>query len=153
MSLITRRSLLENAAKGGLAVGAGGLIAACGGSSSGTSSAATSGTSTAAAGTPKHGGSLHAGLTGGSSSDTCDPNTIVNNTDYCRAANLYEGFVWTNADAQMYYRLAEEMTPNKDATVWTIRLRQGCHVPQRQGRDRRRPDLLDQPRAQPQGSG
>ncbi len=140
MSLITRRSLLENAAKGGLAVGAGGLIAACGGSSSGTSSAATSGTSTAAAGTPKPGGSLHAGLTGGSSSDTCDPNTIVNNTDYCRAANLYEGLVWTTADAQLYYRLAEEMTPNKDGTVWTIRLRQG--VTFHNGKDVTADDLI-----------
>jgi peptide/nickel transport system substrate-binding protein len=124
MSFITRRTLLENAAKGGLVLGAGGLIAACGGSSSSPSSTAST-TSTVAAGTPKKGGTLRAGLTGGSSSDTCDPNTIVNNTDYCRAANLYEGLVWTNADAVLYYRLAEEMTPNKDATVWTIRLRSG----------------------------
>ncbi len=139
MSLITRRSLLENAAKGGLAVGAGGLIAACGSSSS-KSSAATTGSSTASAGTPKPGGMLHAGLTGGSSSDTCDPNTIVNNTDYCRAANLYEGLVWTTADAQLYYRLAEEMTPNKDATVWTIRLRQG--VTFHNGKDLTADDLI-----------
>ena len=44
-----------------------------------------------AAGTPKHGGTLHAGLTGGSSSDTADPNTIVNNTDYARAAEPVRG--------------------------------------------------------------
>ena len=37
MNPITRRRLLENTAKGGLALGAGGLIAACGlGSSSST---------------------------------------------------------------------------------------------------------------------
>jgi peptide/nickel transport system substrate-binding protein len=136
MSLITRRSLLENAAKGGLALGAGGLIAAS--SFPAKSSAATTGASTS--GTPKPGGTLHAGLTGGSSSDTCDPNTIVNNTDYCRAANLYEGLVWLTADAQMYYRLAEEMTPNKDATVWTIRLRQG--VTFHNGKDLTADDLI-----------
>ena len=111
----------SNAAKGGLALSAGGLLASCGSSSSSSSHAASSAASSA----PKHGGTLHAGLTGGSSSDTLDPNTIVNNTDYARVANLYEGLVWVNADAQPYYRLAEEMTPNKDATVWTIRLRSG----------------------------
>lgn len=33
--------------------------------------------------------------------------------------------MWTNSQAQTYLRLAEEMTPNPDATVWTIRLRPG----------------------------
>ncbi|MFZ0382439.1 MAG: ABC transporter substrate-binding protein [Solirubrobacteraceae bacterium] len=140
MTPITRRRLLENAAKGGLAVGAGGLIAACGSSGSSSSTAATTGSSTAAAGTPKHGGTLRAGLTGGSSSDTADPNTIVNNTDYARAALLYEGLVWLNADAQQYNRLAEEMTPNKDATVWTIRLRPG--VTFHNGKDVTADDLI-----------
>ena len=140
MTLITRRRLLENAAKGGLAVGAGGLIAACGSSGSSSSTAATTGSSTAAAGTPKHGGTLRAGLTGGSSSDTADPNTIVNNTDYARAALLYESLVWLNADAQQYNRLAEEMTPNKDATVWTIRLRSG--VTFHNGKDVTADDLI-----------
>jgi peptide/nickel transport system substrate-binding protein len=139
MTLITRRTLLENAAKGGLVVGAGGLIAACGGSSSSSSSAASSGSATSV-GTPKHGGTLHAALTGGSSSDTADPNTIVNNTDYARAANLYEGLVWLDANAQQYNRLAEEMTPNKDATVWTIRLRQG--VTFHNGKDVTADDLI-----------
>jgi peptide/nickel transport system substrate-binding protein len=140
MSLITRRTLLENAAKGGLVVGAGGLIAACGSSGSSSSSAATTGSSTTPAGTPKRGGTLRAGLTGGSSSDTTDPNTIVNNTDYARAALLYEGLVWTDANASLYNRLAEEMTPNKDGTVWTIRLRQG--VTFHNGKDVTADDLI-----------
>jgi peptide/nickel transport system substrate-binding protein len=139
MTDITRRRLLGNAAKGGLAVGAGGLIAACGSSSSSSSSAATTG-SQASSGTPKHGGTLRAGLTGGSSSDTADPNTIVNNTDYARAALLYEALVWTNSQAQQYNRLAEEMTPNKDATVWTIRLRSG--VTFHNGKDVTADDLI-----------
>ena len=125
MSLMSRRTLLENTAKGGVALGAGTLLASCGSSSSSSSTASAASHTSSSAGTPKHGGTLHAGLTGGSSSDTTDPNTIVNNTDYARAANLYEGLVWLNADAQQYNRLAEEMTPNKDATVWTIRLRKG----------------------------
>ena len=122
MSLISRRTLLENAAKGGLVLSAGSLLAACGSSAS-SSSSATSGTKAASTGTPRHGGTLHVGLTGGSSSDTLDPNSLLNNADYARASKLYESLVWTNAQGQAYLRLADEMTPNKDATVWTIRLR------------------------------
>src|SRR3984885_6560931 len=125
MSPMTRRTLLENTAKGGVALSAGTLLASCGSSSSSSSSATAAGQTTSSAASAKHGGTLHAGLTGGSSSDTTDPNTIVNNTDYARAANLNEGLVWLDANAQQYNRLAEEMTPNKDATVWTIRLRKG----------------------------
>src|ERR1700729_1457836 len=141
MSLMSRRTLLENTAKGGVALGAGTLLASCGSSSSPSSSTASAaGQTSSAAGTPKHGGTLHAGLTGGSSSDTTDPNTIVNNTDYARAANLYEGLVWLDANAQQYNRLAEEMTPNKDATVWTIRLRKG--VTFHNGKDLTADDLI-----------
>jgi peptide/nickel transport system substrate-binding protein len=134
VSLITRRSLLGNAAKGGLVLGAGGLLAACGSSSSSASG------SDAAATTPRRGGTLRAGLTGGSSSDTLDPNNPVNVTDYARVACLFEALVWLNADAQQYYRLAEEMTPNKDATVWTIRLREG--VTFHNGQDLTADDLI-----------
>ncbi|HXO09395.1 MAG TPA: ABC transporter substrate-binding protein [Solirubrobacteraceae bacterium] len=124
MSLMSRRTLLENSAKGGLALSATGLIAACGSSSS-SSSKSSSASSSGASGTPKHGGTIHAGVTGGSSSDTADPNLLVNNTDYARAQNLYDALVWLTPGAQPYFRLAQEMTPNKDATVWTIRLRKG----------------------------
>jgi peptide/nickel transport system substrate-binding protein len=122
MRPISRRTFLENTIKGGVALGAGGVIAACGSGSSSTSAASSS---TQAAGKPKHGGTLHAGLTGGSSADTNDPNFLLNNTDYARVQNIFDPLVWLTADARPYYRLAEEMTPNKDATVWTIRLRKG----------------------------
>ena len=131
--MITRRTLLENTASGSLALGAGGLISACGSSTSSSSSSDPTGT-------PKHGGTLHAGLIGGSSSDTVDPNNPVNVTDYARVANLYEALLWLDADAQQYNRLAEEMTPNKDATVWTIRLRKG--VTFHNGKDLTAEDLI-----------
>jgi len=120
MRTVTRRELLSGAAKGGLALSAGGLIAACGGSSKTTSSHPLP-----SATKPRHGGTLTIGLTGGSSSDTLDPNSPVNNTDYARVANLYDALVWQDANARPYLRVAEEMTPNKDATTWTIRLRKG----------------------------
>ena len=43
-------------------------------------------------------------------------------------------------DARQYNRLAEEMTPNKDATVWTIRLRKG--VTFHNGKDLTAEDVL-----------
>jgi peptide/nickel transport system substrate-binding protein len=116
---MTRRELLDGAAKGGLAISAGGLIAACG------SSSTVATTTSKSAATQRHGGTLTVGLTGGSSSDTLDPNKAVNNTDYARIANLYEGPAWQNTQGQPYLRIAHEMEPNKDATVWTIRLRKG----------------------------
>ncbi len=119
MDSISRRELLSGAGKAGLALSAGGLIAACG------SSSTTSTRTTAVTGSPRHGGTLTAGLTGGSSSDTLDPNSPVNNTDYARVANLYDALVWQDAQAHPYLRVAEEITPNKDATAWTIRLRKG----------------------------
>jgi peptide/nickel transport system substrate-binding protein len=115
---ITRRQFLDGAAKSGLALSAGGLITACASSKTSTSAAAK-------AVTPRHGGTLTIGLTGGSSSDTVDPNAPVNNTDYARVANLYEGLAWQDTKGRPYLRLAEEMVPNNDATVWTIRLRKG----------------------------
>jgi len=116
---VTRREFLDVAARGGLALSAGGLIAACGGSPS--NSVSPAGTT----GGPRHGGVLRVGLTGGSSSDNLDPNTPVNNTDFARIACLYDTLAWQDAKARPYLRVAEEMTPNKDATVWTIRLRKG----------------------------
>src|ERR1700739_2260505 len=139
MSLITRRKLLENAAKGGMALGAGGLIAACG-SSSGTSSANASASTSGAARTARHGGTLHVGMTGGSSSDTLDCNKMVNNTDYARVACLYDALAWINADGKPELRVAEEMTPNKNATEWTVRLRKGVIF--HDGREATADDLL-----------
>ncbi|MGC0367255.1 peptide/nickel transport system substrate-binding protein [Rhodococcus sp. 27YEA15] len=118
MTTITRRALITNAGKGALALGAFGLLGACATSPS-NPSAASSG------GPPIHGGTLRAALTGGSVSDSCDPNRLVSNPDWCRATNMYESLVWMDANAQVYNRLAEDMWPNEDATVWTIRLRSG----------------------------
>ena len=118
MKAITRRELIGGATKGGLVLSAGSLIAACGSASTGT-------TSHTSAGRPRHGGTLTAALTGGSTTDTIDPNSPVNNTDYARVAALYDALVWQDSQARPYLRAAQEITPNKDATVWTIRLRKG----------------------------
>lgn len=122
MQSLTRRTLLARSGQGGLSLAAAGLVAACGSSSSSPTSAATTATHPAQ---PRRGGTLTAGLTGGSSSDTLDPNIATTNPDYARIASLYEGLVWPNAQAQPQLRLAQEITPNRSATVWTVRLRKG----------------------------
>jgi peptide/nickel transport system substrate-binding protein len=66
------------------------------------------------------------GLTGGSASDTLDPQQGLNYLDTARAQALYEPLVQLDADAGIEYALAREMTPrDQAATQWIIRLRPG----------------------------
>lgn len=120
-----------------LAVGVGAAasltLAACGGSSSSSGS----GTSTGAAsptfgtaptgGTPVRGGRLRVGWIGGGSSESLNPTqACLADIDIARAVSLYDGLVsYPDANGNIHMALAEEMTPNKDATVWDIRLRPG----------------------------
>ncbi len=122
MGPITRRDFLGGAAKSGI-LGAGALIAVRGGLSNASSSRATP----APASTVKarHGGTLTAALTGGSSADTVDPNKPATNPDFARIASLYDGVVWGGKNGLPYLRVVDELAPNKDATTWTMRLRKG----------------------------
>lgn len=117
----TRREYLRTMAAGSLALGAGGLVAACG--SSGSSTPASTGG--ASHGTPKHGGTLTIGFTGGGSGDTINPLAPVANVDYARVLNLYDLFAQITPHGKSALNLAEEITPNRDATQWDIRLRRG----------------------------
>jgi peptide/nickel transport system substrate-binding protein len=101
----SRRECLAGLA-GSLAVGAGGLLSACG--TGNTIKAFTTSTT----GKPRYGGTLRAGLTGGSTADTLDPVSAVTNVDFSRIDNLYEPLIGLTADAQPVYVLAEEVTPN-----------------------------------------
>jgi peptide/nickel transport system substrate-binding protein len=49
----------------------------------------------------------------------------INAVDEARLEALYDGLVALDLNARPQYRLAESMTPNADATVWTVRLRPG----------------------------
>lgn len=129
MTGYTRREYLQTMAAGSLALGASGLIAACGGSSgSGASTAPSTGASnaaSAAAGTPKRGGTLTVGFTGGGSGDTVDPLSPVANVDYARVVNLYDPLAIITPDGRAQLSAAKEITPNANATQWDIRLRPG----------------------------
>jgi peptide/nickel transport system substrate-binding protein len=102
----------------GAAASAAWLLPACGAS-------AGSSTVPAASLSPKAGGTLRAGLTGGGNSDTIDALNVVSNVMNSMVTNVYEPLLGQRPDTTTYPRLAEEFTPNADATEWTIRLRPG----------------------------
>jgi peptide/nickel transport system substrate-binding protein len=113
-----RRQFLRGVAATGVAAGAGGLLAACGGSSTPASSSASP--------KPKYGGNLSVGMSGGSSSDTLDPNQGLTEVDTGRAELLYEPLVKLDKDAKNEFVLAESITPhNGSLSEWVIRLRPG----------------------------
>jgi len=115
----SRRHFLKAAASGAALVGAGSALPPLTGSSS--SPLPGSQPLTRA----RRGGTLIAGFTGGSSADTLNAETPVNNLDWARNAQLYEPLVKYGANAQHELVLAEEIVANADATKWTIRLRSG----------------------------
>jgi peptide/nickel transport system substrate-binding protein len=126
---VTRRKLLHGAGTGLLVVGGGGILAACGGGGGGGSAASTTNTAGTNEGKPKAGGVLRVGAQGGSNTDTLDAHGVLTNTDFARAAQLYDPLARLNAEGQPELVLAESIEPNKDATQWTIKLKQGikCH--------------------------
>jgi peptide/nickel transport system substrate-binding protein len=108
-----RRGFLLGAA--GLSAG---LVAGCG--SGGPVTRAS------AAGRKRHGGNLRAGLTGGSTADTLDPHEGTTYLDFSRANSLYDPLVELNAQADLDYLLAEEISPYRGSLAeWIIRLRPG----------------------------
>jgi len=125
---VTRRKLLQGAGAGLLVVGSGGILAACGsGGSSGTGAAA--GNAPTEEGKPQRGGLLRVGAQGGSNTDTLDAHGVLTNTDFARAAQLYDPLARLNLEGQPELVLAESIEPNKTATEWTIKLKKGirCH--------------------------
>ena len=117
----SRRDFLRYSGGAVLLGAAGGSLAACGSSSTSTTSSSPS----SSAGKPKRGGTLTAGLTGGDSSDTIDGQQGVNNVDFSRIVSLYDALVIWDLNCQPQLSLAESIEPNKDFTLWTIKLRPG----------------------------
>lgn len=116
---LSRRGFLKATAAGAAVVGSTSLLPGL------TSPAAASGPKRSASSGPKRGGTLRAALSGGDSLDTINPLVPVNNVDFARISQLYDPLVVFDANALPQLQLAEEISPNADATVWTIRLRRG----------------------------
>jgi peptide/nickel transport system substrate-binding protein len=110
---ITREELLRRAAAGGILLGTGGLA--------GIANAATG-----AAPKPKHGGTFRLGVPNGSTKDFIDGQNIVNRPDQARIVTGWETLVVYDSQFKLQFDgLAEEITPNKQGTVYTIRVRDG----------------------------
>ncbi|WP_051218267.1 ABC transporter substrate-binding protein [Nocardioides insulae] len=66
---------------------------------------------------------LSHGATGGGLKDSLDPHFPVTNPDIARVNNLYEPLLFWDDDYKVAPALATSVRPNKDATQWTIELR------------------------------
>jgi peptide/nickel transport system substrate-binding protein len=114
---LSRRELLMGA--GGLALAA--TLAACGGGSS--SSSGSGGTTSV--GTPKKGGSFRLGVTGGSTSDLVDGQTIITKPDQARLACSWETLVGYDENQRLANNgLAESLTQD-NPTQWTVKIHDG----------------------------
>jgi peptide/nickel transport system substrate-binding protein len=121
---LSRRRFLTGSTAALATLGAGGLLAACGSATPSTTTTSSPATSVATA-RPRRGGTLRAALSGGSSSDTLDAQQGINNVDFARILQLYNPLVGYTPDVVPELALAEEITPNANATVWTVRTKQG----------------------------
>jgi peptide/nickel transport system substrate-binding protein len=104
---VTRRTVVRHAIAGGFALTA---LSSCGGSSE---------TKTRA------GGMLRVGVSGGGAQDTLDAHLGTTDADYARTAQLYDRLAEYDRDNKLQLALAEELTPSKGATEWTVRVRDG----------------------------
>jgi len=64
-------------------------------------------------------------MIGGGQSESLDPNVGPTEVDVFRNRAIFEGIVEFGKGGQVVNQLAEEFTPNKDASIWTIKLRKG----------------------------
>ena len=60
---------------------------------------------------------------GGGSSTGLDPDLPNQDPDFARAINLYNGLIQLEPDFTLKYYLADEITPNQTATMFTIRVK------------------------------
>jgi peptide/nickel transport system substrate-binding protein len=114
-----RRGFLRLGAVGTLAAGSTGLLAACGSSSGPAVSVSHS------AGKPKRGGTLQFALGSGGSADLINPLKPGVPPDYARIPQIFEPLAIWDKNLNPVPLLAESIEPNKDGSVWTVRLRKG----------------------------
>jgi len=129
---LSRRGFMAGMAGMGLAVGAGGLLTACskdnGGGTSGSAAVPTAGVTALPGGTPVQGGTFTVGMLTLGSAENLFPGTAVPNPDVARDFALYNLLFYPNEGENLYPLvpgLAMSAEPNADATVWTLKLRDG----------------------------
>jgi peptide/nickel transport system substrate-binding protein len=75
---------------------------------------------------PKRGGSLVMSMITGGSTETVVPGLGLSLPDIVRAQLLFDAPFWLDRNLKAVPRLAESAEPNRDGSVWTIRLRDGA---------------------------
>jgi len=98
----------------------GSAVAACGGSGEDSSPSPTS----TSGGTPTQGGTLRVGVVGGSTKETLDGQVGTTEPEIACYFQLYDALMGFDQDYQLVNLIAEEVTPNADASKWTVRVRQ-----------------------------
>jgi peptide/nickel transport system substrate-binding protein len=118
---LTRRQVLGGVTAGGLAIVAGGLLTACGGSSSPNPAAGTS------AGASSKGGTLRVGVAGGSAKDTIDAHLGgTTDPDVARGIQLFEPLAMRDPNFKLEMLLAESIEPKDNhPDEWIVTLREG----------------------------
>jgi peptide/nickel transport system substrate-binding protein len=125
---LTRREILTGAMGLGLTLTGAGLLAGCGSSSKGPSTAAAAAGTLAAlpGGTPVRGGTLTVGVLSGGQSENLFPGTAALTPDFVRDYSLYNLLFYLGKEiTPLVPGLALSAEPNKDATLWTFKLRDG----------------------------
>ena len=113
----TRRDVLKGALILGGGVSLASMLTACGSSSPSSSSSASN--------APQQGGSLRVGIVGGSANETLDGQLATTEPEIAITFQLYDALLGWDQNYKLTNLLAEEVSPNADATVWTVKLRQG----------------------------
>ena len=119
---LTRRQVLKGALVVGAGAALGPALAACGGG--GTSGSASPSPSPSSAG-PKKGGSLKVGITPSSGADNLDAQSSSYEPEDVNNRQMFNRLVEYTPAYQLENVLAEQVTPNADGSVWTVKLRQG----------------------------
>ncbi len=117
-----------------------GTVAGCGPAGSVPGSGSGSGDD-ADAGPPRRGGALRVGMVGGGQVETLNVNHYTSDISIVRQRQLFDSLVGFNPDMTAPVpALAEELTPDPEFRVWTVRLRQG--VTFHNGKDLTADDVL-----------
>jgi peptide/nickel transport system substrate-binding protein len=120
--VITRRGALQGALAGGVLLGAGGVLAACGSEEVDVPTRDSGATSVK---NVRRGGTLRVGVAGGGADDSIDAHIPAVVPDIARVFQLYEPLAGRDTNSDFELVLAESIEPDKKAEAWTIRLRDG----------------------------
>jgi peptide/nickel transport system substrate-binding protein len=73
----------------------------------------------------RRGGTLRVAIAGGGASETLNPNQILAEIDAARSRAMFEGLVDFDPNGKVINVLAQELSPNSNASAWKIRIRDG----------------------------